>query len=87
MTLRIVMPPLTSEALNLVKNSSVAFTIGLMELTGAARSMQEFSFQIFEAFAAATVLYVLINAVVVVLMRLLERRMSVPGFAGARRDA
>ncbi len=85
MTARMVMPPLTSEALNLVKNSSVAFTIGLLELTGAARSMQEFTFQIFESFAAATVLYLVVNAVVVVLMRLVERYLSVPGFMGAKR--
>ncbi len=82
---RIILPPLTSEALNLIKNSSVAFTIGLMEITGAARSMQEFSFQIFESFAAATVLYLLINLVVVLLMRHLEKRFSVPGFLGSAR--
>lgn len=82
---RIILPPLTSEALNLIKNSSVAFTIGLMELTGAARSMQEFSFQIFEAFTVATVLYLILNAVVVVLMRVLERYYQVPGFLGATR--
>lgn len=80
---RMVLPPLTSEALNLVKNSSVAFTIGLLEITGAARSMQEFTFQIFEAFAAATVLYVLINVVVVILMRRVEKAVRVPGFMGA----
>lgn len=84
-TVRIVMPPLTSEALNLVKNSSVAFTIGLLEITGAARSMQEFSFQIFEAFAAATLLYVLINMVVALIMRAIERRLVVPGFLGGKR--
>jgi len=82
---RIILPPLTSEALNLIKNSSVAFTIGLMEITGAARAMQEFSFQIFESFAAATVLYLLINLVVVLLMRHLEKRFSVPGYLGAAR--
>lgn len=81
-TLRMIMPPLTSEALNLVKNSSVAFTIGLLEITGAARSMQEFSFQIFESFAAATLLYVLINIVVVVVMRRFEKWLQVPGFMG-----
>ncbi|MFA5597137.1 MAG: amino acid ABC transporter permease [Pusillimonas sp.] len=81
-TVRMIMPPLTSEALNLVKNSSVAFTIGLLEITGAARSMQEFSFQIFESFAAATVLYVLINIMIVFLMRRLEKSMQVPGFMG-----
>jgi glutamate/aspartate transport system permease protein len=85
MTVRIIMPPLTSEALNLIKNSSVAFTIGLLEITGAARSMQEFTFQIFESFAAATVLYLVINAIVVIAMRLLEKWMSVPGFIGTER--
>jgi glutamate/aspartate transport system permease protein len=85
MKARIIMPPLTSEALNLIKNSSIAFTIGLLEITGAARSMQEFSFQIFESFTAATILYLIINLVVVVLMRLIEKWISVPGFIGAKR--
>ena len=76
---RIILPPLTSEFMNIIKNSSVALTIGLMELTARARAMQEFSFQVFEAFAAATVLYILTNLVVVLLMRWLERRVRVPG--------
>src|SRR5712671_4492847 len=52
---RIILPPLTSEFMNVIKNSSVALTIGLLELTGRARAMQEFSFRVFEAFTAATV--------------------------------
>ena len=52
MAFRIIMPPLTSEFLNTIKNTSVAITIGLIELTGQARAMQEFSFQVFEAFTA-----------------------------------
>jgi glutamate/aspartate transport system permease protein len=84
MAFRIVLPPLTSEFLNTLKNTSVALTIGLLELTSRARAMQEFSFQVFEAFAVATVLYLLLNLVVVVGMRWLERRVAVPGFiAGA----
>ena len=83
MSFRIILPPLTSEFLNIIKNSSVALTIGLLELTGRARSMQEFSFKVFEAFAAATVLYIIINLVVVLLMRLLERKVRVPGFIGS----
>ena len=76
---RIIMPPLTSEFMNIIKNSSVALTIGLMELTGRARAMQEFTFQVFEAFAAATVLYLITNMVVVLGMRALERKIRVPG--------
>src|SRR5271167_1610951 len=70
MAFRIILPPLTSEFLSTIKNTSVAITIGLLELTGEARAMQEFSFQVFEAFTAATVLYLAINIVVVTGMRL-----------------
>jgi glutamate/aspartate transport system permease protein len=45
--------------------------------------MQEFSFKVFEAFSAATVLYLLVNLVIVLLMRVLERNMRVPGFIGS----
>lgn len=77
---RVIFPPLTSEFLNTIKNTSVAITIGLIELTGEARSMQEFSFQVFEAFTAATVLYLLVNIVVVTAMRFLERGLAIPGY-------
>jgi len=81
---RIILPPLTSEFLNTIKNTAVAITIGLIELTGQARSMQEFSFQVFEAFTAATVMYLLINFVVVTGMRLLERRVAIPGYISGK---
>jgi glutamate/aspartate transport system permease protein len=84
MAFRIIMPPLTSEFLNTIKNTAVAITIGLVELTGAARSMQEFSFQVFEAFTAATLLYLLINIVVVIAMRLLERGLAIPGYIAGK---
>ncbi|HEX7054798.1 MAG TPA: amino acid ABC transporter permease [Burkholderiales bacterium] len=82
--LRIILPPLTSEFMNVIKNSSVALTIGLLELTGRAKAMQEFSFRVFEAFATATVLYLLTNLVVVLAMRALERSVRVPGLIGAQ---
>ena len=84
MAFRIILPPLTSEFLNTIKNTSVAITIGLIELTGEARAMQEFSFQVFEAFTAATVLYLMINIVVVIAMRFLERAVAVPGYISGK---
>jgi len=80
---RIILPPLTSEFMNVIKNSSVALTIGLLELTGRAKAMQEFSFRVFEAFATATVIYLLTNLVVVLLMRALEKKVRVPGLIAA----
>jgi glutamate/aspartate transport system permease protein len=84
MAYRIVLPPLTSEFLNTIKNTAVAITIGLIELTGQARAMQEFSFQVFEAFTAATVMYLLINIVVVSAMRFLERSLAIPGYISGK---
>ena len=81
---RIILPPLTSEFMNIIKNSSVALTIGLLELTGRARAMQEFSFRVFEAFATATVIYLLTNLIVVLAMRALEKKVRVPGLIGAQ---
>jgi glutamate/aspartate transport system permease protein len=76
---RVIMPPLTSEFLNIIKNSSVALTIGLIELTASARAIQEFSFQVFEAFSAATIIYIIINMTIARMMRRLEKRVAVPG--------
>ncbi|MBX9932718.1 MAG: amino acid ABC transporter permease [Methylobacterium sp.] len=76
---RVILPPMTSEFLNNMKNTSVALTIGLLELTARARSMQEFSSQVFEAFTAATVIYLLISLLVVTLAGRLETRVAVPG--------
>jgi glutamate/aspartate transport system permease protein len=80
---RIILPPLTSEFMNIIKNSSVALTIGLVELTARARALQEFTFQVFEAFTAASLIYIGVTLVVVFGMRWLERKVQVPGLISA----
>lgn len=86
MGLRIVVPAITSEFLSCTKNSSVAIAIGLVELTGSARAMQENTFQIFEAFTAATLLYLALNLATTTLMRVVEKRTSVPGYGLQKRQ-
>jgi glutamate/aspartate transport system permease protein len=83
MAYRIIVPPMTSEFLTIFKNSSVALTIGVLELTARARQINEFTFQGFEVFTLATVLYVLITMTVIVVMRFVETRVRVPGFIGS----
>lgn len=80
MAYRIVIPPLTSEAMNLFKNTSVALTIGLVELTFRTREMGEVTFRFLEAYIAATVLYVAVAMTVNRIMALIERRVAVPGY-------
>jgi glutamate/aspartate transport system permease protein len=85
MAYRIIVPAMTSEFLSCTKNTSVAIAIGLVELTGSARAMQENSFQIFEAFTAATTLYLAINLVIVFVMRGVESLAIIPGYGERHR--
>lgn len=83
MSYRIIIPPMTSEFLTIFKNSSVALTIGVLELTARARQINEYTFQGFEVFTLATVLYILVTMTVIALMRIVEARVRVPGFIGS----
>ncbi|WP_211462788.1 amino acid ABC transporter permease [Collimonas silvisoli] len=84
MSFRIVLPPLTSEFLNIFKNSAVASTIGLLELAAQGRQLVDYTAQPYEAFIAVTVAYMLINISVMSLMRWIEHKTSLPGLAGAK---
>lgn len=84
MAFRITVPAITSEFLSCTKNTSVGIAIGLVELTGSARAIQENTFQVFEAFAAATVLYLGLNLVIVQIMRVVERHAIVQGYGTVR---
>jgi glutamate/aspartate transport system permease protein len=76
---RIMLPPLTSEFLNIIKNSAVALVINLPELTSQTHTMAEDSYQVFEAFTAATLIYAVLNVIIVNVMRVVERFVRVPG--------
>jgi len=84
MAFRIILPPLTSEFLNTIKNSAVATTIGFIELSRQAQQLVDYTAQPYEAFIAVTLLYLAINAVVMVFMHWLEGRSRVPGFMVAK---
>ena len=77
--LRIVIPPLTSEFMNVFKNSSVAFAIGVLELTFQARQMQEDSEQGIETYLAVTLLYFICAFTANRGMAWIEARSRVPG--------
>jgi len=80
---RRVIPPLTSEFLTIFKNSSLALTIGVIELTAVTRQIEEYTFQGFEAFTAATIIYSLITFFVMWLMKKIEARSRVHGMIGS----
>lgn len=82
--MRIIIPPLTSEFLNIIKNSSVASLIGLAELLAQTKQTAEFSANLFEAFTLATVIYFTLNMSLMLMMSALEKKLRVPGMMGGK---
>jgi len=85
--LRIIIPPGTSEPLNLLKNSSLALTISVAELTFQTRQIETYTAKAIEALTAGTVIYLVLCVGIASLMSWVERRTTIPGLitAGARR--
>lgn len=77
--LRLIIPPLTNESLNLLKNSSVALTISVAELTFQTRQIETYTAKAFEALAAGTVIYLLLCLSIAGVMARVERRCAIPG--------
>jgi glutamate/aspartate transport system permease protein len=80
---RTIWPPLTSESMNLLKNSSVAFAVSIAELTMYAMQVQEETSRGIEVYLAVTALYTVSAFAVNRVMALVERRMQIPGLVVA----
>ena len=82
--LRLIIPPATNETLNLVKNSSVALTIGVAELTFQTRQIETYTAKAFEALTAGTLIYLMLCLSIAVAMSQLEKRFAIPGMIAKR---
>ncbi|MCH7341828.1 amino acid ABC transporter permease [Pelomonas sp. CA6] len=82
MALRIVIPPLTSESMNIVKNSSVAFAVSIAELTMFAMQAQEETSRGIEIYLAVTGLYFISAFVINRIALFIESQVRVPGLIG-----
>jgi glutamate/aspartate transport system permease protein len=85
MAFRIVIPPLTSEAMNIIKNSSVAFAVSVAELTMFAMQAQEETSRGIEVYLAVTSLYMITAMTINRVMAFVEARVRVPGMIGGDR--
>jgi glutamate/aspartate transport system permease protein len=83
MAFRIIVPPLTSEAMNIFKNSSVAFAVSVTELTFFAQQAGEETSRGIEVYLAVTVLYVVSAFAINRVMAVIEKRVRVPGFVAS----
>ena len=85
MAFRIVIPPLTSESMNIVKNSSVAFAVSIAELTMFAMQAQEETSRGIEIYLAVTALYFVSAFAINRVMQFVEQRVRIPGTIGVGR--
>ena len=83
MAFRIIVPPLTSETMNIFKNSSVAFAVSVAELTMFAMQAQEETSRGIEVYLAVTALYVVSALTINRVMAFIEKRVRVPGLVVA----
>ena len=83
MALRIIIPPMTSESMNLLKNSSVAFAVSIAELTMFAMQAQEETSRGIEIYLAVTVLYAVSAFAVNRIFALIEKKAQIPGYVMA----
>ena len=83
MAFRIVIPPLTSESMNIIKNSSVAFAVSISELTMFAMQAQEETSRGIEIYLAVTGLYFVSAFAVNRVASFIEKRVQVPGMIGS----
>ncbi|MCP3463520.1 amino acid ABC transporter permease [Bradyrhizobium sp. CCGUVB23] len=84
--LRLIVPSLTSEVMGIYKNTSVALTIGLMELTAQARQISDATFQTFAAFGAATLIYLALALIAYQTMVFIDKAVRIPGAAPAEEN-
>jgi glutamate/aspartate transport system permease protein len=82
MAFRIVIPPLTSESMNIIKNSSVAFAVSIAELTMFAMQAQEETSRGIEVYLAVTGLYFISAFTINRIALFIEQRAQVPGMMG-----
>lgn len=82
MAFRIVIPPLTSESMNIIKNSSVAFAVSIAELTMFAMQAQEETSRGIEIYLAVSLLYFISAFAINRVALFIERRTQVPGLIG-----
>jgi glutamate/aspartate transport system permease protein len=74
--LRAVVKPLTSEALITMKLSAMSLTIGVLEMTAESRHVENYTFQGFEAFTVATVVYILLGLLITAVMLTIDGRVN-----------
>jgi polar amino acid transport system permease protein len=75
--LRVILPPTGNEFISMLKNSSLCFAIGLVELTNSARSVYSVNYKVMELLVVASIWYLVMTSIFSLLQAELESRMAI----------
>lgn len=76
---RTILPPLSSELTNCVKNTSIASLVGVAEIISQMKTISEYTQNTIEIYTYVTIIFIVINICLIQLMTLLEKRLRIPG--------
>ena len=82
---RLTIPPLTTEFLTTFKNTALAMTVGVLETTFMSQQIEAYTFHGLEATTGASIVYFVITMLVMLLMNLVEKKLTIPGFIVRKR--
>lgn len=77
--IRVVIAPWSNECIGILKFASLSFTVGAVEILGAAKMIGYRTFKILPTFLAASIIYLIAVTIVSELLDLLEERLRIPG--------
>lgn len=77
---RLIIPPMTNEYVTVIKDSSLAYTISVMELTYVGNKLVSIYFDPFSIFLFVALLYFTLTSFTSVLMGFVEKKFRIPGY-------
>ncbi|WP_374528020.1 amino acid ABC transporter permease [Acinetobacter sp.] len=76
---RTILPPISSELTNCVKNTSVASLVGVAEIISQMKTISEYTQNTIEIYTYVTIIFIVINICLIQFMNFLEKRLRIPG--------
>ncbi|RLE83721.1 MAG: amino acid ABC transporter permease [Thermoprotei archaeon] len=78
--LRVAIPALVNEFVTLIKESSLASVIGVVELTRRGEYLVAYTFRALEVYVAVALIYFVVCALASQATRILEKKLMIPGY-------
>jgi len=76
MTLKHALPAYSTEAIMIIKSTTLASLVTVWEVTGIAQQIIQRSYRTMEVFVCSAILYLVLNYLIILIYSLLEQRMS-----------